>query len=330
MVEMTEAAVIVNAATERSLVLVDEIGRGTSTFDGLSLAHAIARHLLVQRRCLTLFATHYFELTSLAAHEDAAVNLHLSATEHNGRIVFLHQVQPGPASKSHGLQVAKLAGLPAGLLRHAQTLLQALEENAADQGPQLDLFATETLQDSTVASDDRHPTRRSAKMEGNPSLRSGPMPRHSRCWTSFGRWIWTRSRPARPPNSCTAGARSCSHQDHEQQADATRPSRSASVRLAAAGLAEDDRPPAHRPPWPQPRCWPPHGPMPPYPSSTPRRCPSWTASMKPTGKPADASGSPFPHMRAGAAAPSPSMARTAPSPSASSATPPTTGWTSRV
>ena len=153
MVEMTEAAVIVNAATERSLVLVDEIGRGTSTFDGLSLAHAIARHLLVQRRCLTLFATHYFELTSLAAHEDAAVNLHLSATEHNGRIVFLHQVQPGPASKSHGLQVAKLAGLPAGLLRHAQTLLQALEENAADQGPQLDLFATETLQDSTVASD---------------------------------------------------------------------------------------------------------------------------------------------------------------------------------
>ena len=152
MVEMTEAAVIVNAATERSLVLVDEIGRGTSTFDGLSLAHAIARHLLVQRRCLTLFATHYFELTSLAAHEDAAVNLHLSATEHNGRIVFLHQVQPGPASKSHGLQVAKLAGLPAGLLRHAQTLLQALEENAADQGPQLDLFATETLQDSTVAS----------------------------------------------------------------------------------------------------------------------------------------------------------------------------------
>ena len=153
MVEMTEAAVIVNAATERSLVLVDEIGRGTSTFDGLSLAHAIARHLLVQRRCLTLFATHYFELTSLAAHEDAAVNLHLSATEHNGRIVFLHHIEPGPASKSHGLQVAKLAGLPAGLLRHAQTLLQALEENAADQGPQLDLFATETLQDSTVASD---------------------------------------------------------------------------------------------------------------------------------------------------------------------------------
>ena len=147
MVEMTEAAVIVNAATERSLVLVDEIGRGTSTFDGLSLAHAIARYLLVQRRCLTLFATHYFELTQLASHEDACINLHLSATEHNGRIVFLHQIHAGPASKSHGLQVAKLAGLPAGLLRNAQSVLQRLEQNAADQGPQLDLFATEVTQD---------------------------------------------------------------------------------------------------------------------------------------------------------------------------------------
>ncbi|MDO4231912.1 MAG: DNA mismatch repair protein MutS [Lautropia sp.] len=143
MVEMTEAAVIVNAATERSLVLVDEIGRGTSTFDGLALAHAIARHLLVQRRCLTLFATHYFELTSLAAHDDAAVNLHLSAAEHNGRIVFLHQVCPGPASKSHGLQVAKLAGLPAPLIRHASAMLQTLEQHASDQGPQLDLFGAE-------------------------------------------------------------------------------------------------------------------------------------------------------------------------------------------
>ncbi|MDO5057059.1 MAG: DNA mismatch repair protein MutS [Lautropia sp.] len=153
MVEMTEAAVIVNAATERSLVLVDEIGRGTSTFDGLALAHAIARHLLVQRRCLTLFATHYFELTSLAAQDDAAVNLHLSAAEHNGRIVFLHQVCAGPANKSHGLQVAKLAGLPATLLRHAAAVLQRLEEHAAGERPQLDLFAAQAHEQAATGVD---------------------------------------------------------------------------------------------------------------------------------------------------------------------------------
>lgn len=172
MVEMTEAAVIVNAATERSLVLVDEIGRGTSTFDGLALAHAIARHLLKQRRCLTLFATHYFELTSLAAHEDAAINLHLSATEHNGRIVFLHQIAAGPASKSYGLQVARLAGLPVGLLRHAQNLLQTLEQHAMDQGPQLDLFATENMQDATVGSIISADNR--AECENSPTSHSLP------------------------------------------------------------------------------------------------------------------------------------------------------------
>ncbi|NLD55709.1 MAG: DNA mismatch repair protein MutS [Burkholderiaceae bacterium] len=141
MVEMTEAAVIVNAATERSLVLVDEIGRGTSTFDGLALAHAIAWHLLDTSRSLTLFATHYFELTSLASESSAAVNLHLAAAEHAGGIVFLHQVREGPASQSYGLQVARLAGLPARLLKHARATLQALEQAAAAQRPQLDLFS---------------------------------------------------------------------------------------------------------------------------------------------------------------------------------------------
>lgn len=170
MVEMTEAAVIVNAATERSLVLVDEIGRGTSTFDGLALAHAIARHLLQQRRCLTLFATHYFELTSLAAHDDAAVNLHLSATEHNGRIVFLHQVCAGPASKSHGLQVAKLAGLPAALLRHAGSVLQTLERNAEGQGPQLDLFATDAGDDDAGGRIDSPPGAQSEDNSGMSPL----------------------------------------------------------------------------------------------------------------------------------------------------------------
>ena len=142
MVEMTEAAVIVNAATERSLVLVDEIGRGTSTFDGLALAHAIAFHLLETSRSLTLFATHYFELTALASQSTAAVNLHLAAAEHAGGIVFLHQVRQGPASQSYGLQVARLAGLPAGLLKHARSTLQSLEQAAAAQQPQMDLFAT--------------------------------------------------------------------------------------------------------------------------------------------------------------------------------------------
>src|SRR5690606_1632844 len=141
MVEMTEAAVIVNAATERSLVLVDEIGRGTSTFDGLALAHAIAWHLLDTSPSLTLFATHYYELTSLASESSAAVNLHLAAAEHAGGIVFLHQVRDGPASQSYGLQVARLAGLPARLLKHARATLQSLEQAAAAQRPQLDLFS---------------------------------------------------------------------------------------------------------------------------------------------------------------------------------------------
>jgi len=144
MVEMTEAAVIINAATERSLVLVDEIGRGTSTFDGLALAHAIAFHLLETSRSLTLFATHYFELTVLASQSSAAVNLHLAAAEHAGGIVFLHQVRQGPASQSYGLQVARLAGLPANLLRHARRTLQSLEQAAAAQQPQMDLFTAAT------------------------------------------------------------------------------------------------------------------------------------------------------------------------------------------
>jgi DNA mismatch repair protein MutS len=158
MVEMTEAAVIVNAATERSLVLVDEIGRGTSTFDGLALAHAIAFHLLESSRSLTLFATHYFELTTLATQSLAAVNLHLAAAEHAGGIVFLHQVRQGPASQSYGLQVARLAGLPANLLRHARRTLQALEQAAAAQQPQMDLFAGPALEAEADASPAAPPT----------------------------------------------------------------------------------------------------------------------------------------------------------------------------
>jgi DNA mismatch repair protein MutS len=141
MVEMTEAAAILNAATDRSLVLMDEIGRGTSTFDGLALAHGIATRLLTHNGSYTLFATHYFELTQLAAVHPQAVNLHMAAVEHRGGIVFLHEVRDGPASQSYGLQVARLAGLPASVIRAARATLARLEARASEHGDQLDLFA---------------------------------------------------------------------------------------------------------------------------------------------------------------------------------------------
>jgi DNA mismatch repair protein MutS len=142
MVEMTEAAAILNDATPASLVLMDEIGRGTSTFDGLALAWAIARHLLAHNGCQTLFATHYFELTQLPAEFPQAANVHLSAVEHGHGIVFLHAVEEGPASQSYGLQVAQLAGVPAAVIRAARKHLAHLEQQSVGYAtPQLDLFA---------------------------------------------------------------------------------------------------------------------------------------------------------------------------------------------
>ena len=137
MVEMTEAANILHNATERSLVLMDEIGRGTSTFDGLALAWAIARHLVEKNRAYTLFATHYFELTRLAEDYREVANVHLDAVEHKDRIVFLHAVEEGPASQSYGLQVAQLAGVPGAVIRNARRKLTDLESAASPQG---DLF----------------------------------------------------------------------------------------------------------------------------------------------------------------------------------------------
>ncbi len=140
MVEMTEAAAILRSATPQSLVLMDEIGRGTSTFDGLALASAIAAHLHERCRCHTLFATHYFELTEFPAHHPDAVNLHVGAAEHGDAIVFLHEVQPGPASRSYGVHVAQLAGMPAGVIRDARHRLARLEQARDAQRDQLDLF----------------------------------------------------------------------------------------------------------------------------------------------------------------------------------------------
>ena len=127
MVEMTEAANILHNATARSLILLDEIGRGTSTFDGLSLAWAMARDIATRVRALTLFATHYFELTTLALEVEGCANVHLDATEHGETIVFLHAVKEGPADRSYGLQVAQLAGVPLPVIGAARGFLEALE-----------------------------------------------------------------------------------------------------------------------------------------------------------------------------------------------------------
>ncbi len=145
MVEMTEMARILNNATARSLVLVDEIGRGTSTYDGLALAWACARELAHRTRSFTLFATHYFELTELSRHADGVANIHLDAIEHGRRIVFMHRVKEGPADRSYGLAVAALAGIPSEVIARAREILDTLESNpraslTEPPSPQLTLF----------------------------------------------------------------------------------------------------------------------------------------------------------------------------------------------
>lgn len=147
MVEMTEAANILNNATESSLVLMDEVGRGTSTFDGLALAWSIARHLLEKNRSHVLFATHYFELTQLDQDYAQAVNVHLAAVEHQHHIVFLHSVNQGPASQSYGLQVAALAGIPGSVIRAAKKHLLKLENQVAEK--QGDLFSQNVPESET-------------------------------------------------------------------------------------------------------------------------------------------------------------------------------------
>jgi len=151
MVEMTETANILHNATEHSLVLMDEIGRGTSTFDGLALAFACAEYLAKQIRAYTLFATHYFELTSLAENLSGVANVHLTAVEHDDSIVFLYAVNPGPANQSYGLQVAQLAGVPRAVIKSAKEKLVELENynvvahqqtHVANRLLQGDLFVT--------------------------------------------------------------------------------------------------------------------------------------------------------------------------------------------
>ncbi|MGH8402498.1 MAG: MutS-related protein, partial [Gammaproteobacteria bacterium] len=151
MVEMVETANILNNATDKSLVLMDEIGRGTSTYDGMSLAWAAASYIAREIRAFTLFATHYFELTALPELVEGCANVHLDATEHEHALVFLHSVKEGPADRSYGLQVAALAGIPKAVITEARGRLAAMEaesrqrENKSPSAPppQLGLFASE-------------------------------------------------------------------------------------------------------------------------------------------------------------------------------------------
>jgi DNA mismatch repair protein MutS len=159
MVEMTETATILHHATAQSLVLMDEIGRGTSTYDGLSLAWACADYLATRLKALTLFATHYFELTELATLLPGVVNIHLDAVEHDEHIVFMHQVQDGAASKSYGLQVAQLAGVPKKVIEQAKQKLAQLEQSTtslpASSGQQT--AAQQPLQQSLLLEAAEHP-----------------------------------------------------------------------------------------------------------------------------------------------------------------------------
>ena len=152
MVEMTETAHILKNCTNKSLVLMDEIGRGTSTYDGVALAWACANYIGEVKKSLTLFATHYFELTELPQYVAAAHNLHLKAREHNGKVVFLYQVLEGPANQSYGVQVAKLAGIPEEVLETAKQRLSFLEEHS-NSSPQSDLFNSAKERKSSVAND---------------------------------------------------------------------------------------------------------------------------------------------------------------------------------
>ncbi len=152
MLEMTEAAQILHAATPHSLVLMDEIGRGTSTFDGLALASAIATQLHDKTQAFTLFATHYFELTEFPATHHQSLNVHVSAAESGRDIVFLHEIQSGPANKSYGIQVARLAGMPAAVLNQARYALDALELQATEAQAQVDLFAAAPTVETVAAS----------------------------------------------------------------------------------------------------------------------------------------------------------------------------------
>lgn len=151
MVEMTEMASILHNATEKSLVLVDEIGRGTSTFDGLSLAYGCAEYLARKKKSFTLFATHYFELVALENDIASIKNIHVTAAEHHDKIIFLHTIKPGPANQSYGIQVAQLAGVPLEVIQLAKQKLRGLENQVSyDKPQQMDLLIEKTMEHPVI------------------------------------------------------------------------------------------------------------------------------------------------------------------------------------
>ena len=188
MVEMTETARILNNASPRSLVILDEIGRGTSTYDGLSLAWAIVEHLHDHVGCRTLFATHYHELTDLASTMPGVANLNVSVKEWEDHVVFLHKIVPGAADKSYGIHVARLAGVPRSVNERAKQILAQLEaEHLDDQGrPKIGAGRS-------AATAGRYPA--------DPVRRRWNI----RCWTRSGKPKSTASRRSRPCNCCTSG-----------------------------------------------------------------------------------------------------------------------------
>jgi hypothetical protein len=188
MVEMSETANILHHASPDSLVLMDEIGRGTSTFDGLSLAWSVAIALASECQCMSLFATHYFELTQLATDYDGIANVHLDAIEHGDQIVFLHALREGPASQSYGLQVAALAGVPKHVVQRARQRLKLLEQQASGRhdSPQTDLFTLRLQTPSWPG------------MTLMPLIPDQP----GNCCRRCRNWIWTNSARARHWTSC--------------------------------------------------------------------------------------------------------------------------------
>lgn len=169
MVEMSEAAHILHNATPNSLVLMDEVGRGTSTYDGLSLAGACAEHLCTVNKAMCLFATHYFELTELAGRFSQIANVHLDAIEHEGKIVFMHQIKKGAANRSYGIQVAELAGLPTAALQWARETLTGLEASANESGPLDNATSVQQQSVENSSSPTRSEPEPSATSDQNPS-----------------------------------------------------------------------------------------------------------------------------------------------------------------
>ncbi|MCB1092496.1 MAG: DNA mismatch repair protein MutS, partial [Verrucomicrobiae bacterium] len=158
MVEMNETAVIVNSATDRSLVILDEIGRGTSTFDGLSIAWSVAEHLHDTIRARTLFATHYHELTDLATSREGVQNYNVAVREWNDRIIFLRQIVPGAADRSYGIQVARLAGLPDAIISRAKAILEKLEAGEVASGLKEGATESDSVQEATKTKPRRRPS----------------------------------------------------------------------------------------------------------------------------------------------------------------------------